>query len=271
MSRTGTGAPAAGSGRAATRPRWHRPAVVAAGVVVVLLGLVVAADVVVARQVRGRIVASLRCATGTADLTPDVSLGGTPVLLQLLSGHLGRVSVSGVPSSALGDGATGQELPVTGDVDLILSDVTPGRPPSIGAATATVTVDWDALTDRLTEAAPALDGATLGEQAGMLAVRPTRQVMGRSVQLLMSLSTEKSSLVLTPTTVVIGDRRIQASLLTGLLGESGADDQLAPRTVDLDLPEGAALVSAGVSADGLVVGTSVDVAAFRGTGSGPAC
>lgn len=255
--------------------------VAAAAGLVLLLASTVTADLLVSARVKDRLTGALRCVSGDDSLDPDISLGRTPVLLQLVTGEISTIHITGLSAQALrsstadptdrtdltdltdqdetagsGDSAaSGGELLDAADLALTLHHVSPGTPVSIGSAVASATVGWDALTDRLTSTTADLDGAELGADDGMIAVTLARQVMGQSLEVLMSVAVEDSALELTPQTVVIGQRRIQASLLSGLVGGLGNGDQnpLEARTVDLDLPDGATLRSAEVGSDGLTV------------------
>lgn len=134
---------------------------------------------------------------------------------------------------------------------------------------ASTTVAWDVVTDRLGSAADGLSGATLGEEDGLLAVTLTQSVLGQPVKVLMSPKTDGDSLVVTPETVVLGNRQLQASLLSGLAGGLGGlngrtgENLLEPRTVKLDLPKGASLAAVAVRPDGLAVDLTIDPAALR--------
>lgn len=129
------------------------------------------------------------------------------MLLQLATGSIGEVRISGVPMAALGTAGA-----LAGDLDLTLHEVEVGRPPTIGSMDASVTVGWDALAERL---GSTLAGATLGEQDGKVAVTLTQQMMGQPLRVLMGLAVEEGSLVMTPETVAVGERQFQASLSPG--------------------------------------------------------
>lgn len=233
--------------------RGRRKVIAGSVLAAVLLTLSVTADVVVTRQAESRIARALGCATGNDSLSPEVSLGRTPVLLQLLTGDLDQVKVSGLVLDA---------LPV-GELDVTLHGVEPGKPPSVESMEVSATAGWDSVTERMGEA---FAGAGLGERDGKMALTLQRQMMGRPVQVLLGLSSDGGSLVATPETIVLGDRRIQASLLAGMIGE-GEANPLEARTVDLDLPDGASISSVAVTPEGLAVDLAVTPGALGG-GSG---
>ncbi|GAB3279704.1 hypothetical protein [Kineosporia babensis] len=182
--------------------------VIAAATLVMLIALITA-EFVVAHQVRSRITEALSCAADGA-ATPEVSLGHTPVLLELATGGLGPV---------------------------------------------TLTFDYDSVAERIGAQVQALSGATLGEQDGLLTITLQEQMLGRPLKVLLDLTTDGSSLVLTPQSLVIGDRQVQAALLQRLTGEQ---DALEPRTFDPELPEGVSLEKVSATSDGLAVTVAID-------------
>lgn len=284
------------------RPPRPRPAVGAAGSVrgaryrrrvlayllgglLVLLVVLAAADLLIERRAKDRMTDALRCISGDSSLDPDISLGGTPVLVQAISGRFATIRVADVPATALlpapdetsdtggdngNDTGTIRDLLAGQSVDLTLHDVGLGSPASIGSVTASDTIGWDILTETLGSAGN-LGGATLGEQDGQLAVTLAQQVMGQPLEILMTVTADGSAVVLTPETVVLGSRQVRATLLSGLVGGLGNGDQnpLEPRTVDLDLPDGANLSAASVESGGLRVDLAMTSAGLAGaTGSG---
>ncbi|MBT0773997.1 DUF2993 domain-containing protein [Kineosporia sp. J2-2] len=258
---------------------WRRPVLVTVVVLVLLIALTAVADVVIARRAESRITTALRCATGDDSIAPELSLGRTPVLLQLVSGSFGTVTIDGLPVSSISTAGRAADLLGAGEVDLTLHDVGPGRPVTVGSATASATIGWDALTERLgsagdaeDDAAQALSGATFGWQDGLLAVTLQQRMLGAPLTVLMRLEVDGTSLTLTPETVAVGDRLVQASLLAGLAGRlgTGAGNPLDPRTVDLDLPEGVTLqaVSGGDAGLGVDLAVAPDALGKRGNGGG---
>jgi hypothetical protein len=235
--------------------------IIVATVLALLVALGVATDVFLTRRVEHRLTEALRCVTGDESLSPGVSLGSTPLLLQMVSGKLDTVDITGIPA----DDLASKKLLGSGDIDLTLHGVHAGKPPSIGSMDASATVGWDAVTDRLRSAADGLSGATVGEQDGLLAVTLTQQLLGQPVKVLMSAKTDGGSLVALET-VVLGNRQLQASLLSGLAGglegSGTGQNPLEPRTLDLDLPAGASLSSVEVRPEGLAVDLAITPAAL---------
>ncbi len=244
--------------------RRRRVVVIVATALTLLVAVGVVSDVVLTHRVEHRLTEAMRCVTGDDSLNPGVSLGSTPLLLQMASGKLSKVGITGLPMDSLGAGSLG-----SGDVDLTLHNVDVGKPPKIESVDASTTVAWDAVTDRLGSADGGLSGATLGEQDGLLAVTLTQQLLGQPVKVLMSATMDGDALVITPETVVLGNRQLQASLLSGLSGGLGGfgggagENPLKSRTVKLDLPKGASLSSVAVRPTGLAVDLTIAPTALR--------
>ncbi|GLY31544.1 LmeA family phospholipid-binding protein [Kineosporia sp. NBRC 101731] len=269
--------------RRQTWGRISRRRVMAALTVVVLLvvGMVVG-NIFLTSRLQDRVRAQMRCVSGDDSISPTVSTGSKPLLLDLVSGTIGTVTISGFPASGLGvENKDGQARAagMLGDSDLTLTlhDVGLRGDRTPTSAEVSATVSWSAISDRLSQAGQADDGddsgqavanmlagAKISERDGQLAVTLPQQMAGQSVQVLMVLAVSEGDLTLTPETVVIGQRAIRASLLAGFAGAgaggagSGIAKALQPRTMDLDLPDNVSLQSAEATPEGLAVKLGVD-------------
>jgi len=134
--------------------------------VVAVVGLsAVVSDVAVRHAVGSRIAAA---AANRLRTTPAVDVGGGPILLQVIGGQLGRVSLS----------ATGAGLGPLRDVDLTVALTgihlrRGGRPVSIGHATVTVVVSRSELAGLIGISTPARAGRGLPFGLTVTGVHPT--------------------------------------------------------------------------------------------------
>ncbi|MBT0773759.1 DUF2993 domain-containing protein [Kineosporia sp. J2-2] len=260
--------------------RWFRRrwVTVTAGLLILVLVLAVIADVALTRYVKHGVVQALRCATGDGELTPDVSLGGPPVLVELATGELDQVTISGLSTTSVRSldgrdaraGSSSSTIP-PGQLTVTLRGLGLDDPPSVRSAQASVLMRWDGLAGIAGSATSELAGATLGAQDGLLAVTLKDELAGEPVKVLAALEAGGDTMTVTPESVVIGGRTVGLGLVSLFAGDLLKNDdgtsRLAPRTVDLDLPDGTSLRSVAVRPGGLAMDLSVDPSTIRDNAS----
>jgi hypothetical protein len=210
--------------------RWLLAPIIIAAV------LFVVANLVVQRVAESKIASTLQ-STFHLSARPSVSIGGFPIIANILSGHLPRVSFS-APT------ATFQGLTVT-DIDVTLIDVTAGGgflhggPLTIKVAAGTIR---GMATDASVNAYLKDHGqnATIAFRPGRATVRAVRSFLGRPRTLVATgtVSREGSSLVFRPTSVTVDGRAPPP-------GTEGLAEQKA--TIRVQLPK----LPGGISSYGL--------------------
>lgn len=249
------------------RRRW----VIVAGIcVLTLVVLAGVTNLLVTGYVRDSVVKVLRCATGDETISPEVTLGEKPVLIDLASREMDQITISGL-SPAVMSSLTSRTLPA-GDLSITLKGVGLGDPPSMKSAQAAVQLPWDAVTSLAVSSSPKdLTGASLAEEDGLLSVALPEDVGGRPLRVLVALEPDGTSLKVTPEAVVVGGRRIGIGLVSLLAGDLLKDEnnqsRLEPRTVDLELPRGARLAGVEARPEGLGLDLDIDPALVREQGA----
>jgi len=210
--------------------RWLLAPIIIAAV------LFVVANLVVQRVAESKIASTLQ-STFHLSARPSVSIGGFPIIANILSGHLPRVSFSAST-------ATFQGLTVT-DINVTLIDVTAGGgflhggPLTIKAAAGTIR---GMATDASVNAYLKDHGqnATIAFRPGRATVRAVRSFLGRPRTLVATgtVSREGSSLVFRPTSVTVDGRALPQ-------GTEGLAEQKA--TIRVQLPK----LPGGISSYGL--------------------
>ncbi|MCE0540036.1 DUF2993 domain-containing protein [Kineosporia rhizophila] len=269
-----------GQGRPPRRRNRRRLVLISALTCVVLLvALAVVANLVLTQYVKDGVVQALRCATGDDTITPKVSLGERPMLVELAAREVEQVTISGLAPDSMQpaeEDAAVEASPVAGgELSITLHGLGLGDPPTLKSAEAAVSLPWDSLAGAL--AAPAegsaddLAGATLGEQDGLLAVTLPEDVAGQPLQVLVSLEPDGKQMTVTPQSIVIGGRTIGVGLISlfagDLLNDENGESQLKPRSVDLDLPEGATLEKVRVQSQGLALDLAIDPSMVQENGA----
>jgi len=255
-----------------TGRRWPRRLVAGGAAAVAVVTLLVAADVVLTRSVRSGVVRVLQCLGGGDPGDPQVSVDG-PVLVDLVGREIDEITVRGLSPTVLeraaqggSTGTSAAALTADADITLTLHGVSIGDPPTLRSAEVMVGLPWDTLTTTLADSwsDPAADPQIVGlaEQDGLLAVRLDEQVAGAPVTVLVSLEPDGGRVTATPRSVVLDGRTIGVGLLSllggDLLRNADGSDRLAPRTVDLELPDGVSLSAVTVRPDGLEADLSID-------------
>lgn len=238
--------------------------------VLALVALAGVTNLLVTGYVKDSVVKVLRCATGDEAITPEVTLGDKPMLVDLASRDVDRITISGLSPAVMA--TTPLSGFPDGDLSITLNGVGLGSPPSMKSAQASVQLPWDAVTPLAVASSPEdLTGASLGEEDGLLSVALPEDVGGRPLQVLVALEPDGTSLKVTPEAVVVGGRRIGIGLVSLLAGDLLKDEnnqsRLEPRTVDLELPRGATLAGVEARPEGLGLDLDIDPALVREQGA----
>jgi hypothetical protein len=229
----------------------------------VLVGVLVAADRIAAGVAGARIASRVRTSEGLAT-TPDVSIRGFPFLTQVVTGHYGDISVTA--HGLRRDGLLLQQVQVSlRGVRVRLGDVASGSLPDIPVdrGTAAVSVTYPDLNSYLADRR-----LTVGDAGGALRVTGsvTVPVLGRvSLSAPLRLSASGETLTLVPEAVhsVAGvlpspARAIAVELLTIRVSLHG-------------LPFGVRLDQAQVTPDGLRIAASARDITLPSTGTTNGC
>jgi hypothetical protein len=221
--------------------RWLLAPIIVAAV------LFVVANIVVQHIAESKIASTLQ-STFHLSARPSVSIGGFPIIVSILSGHVSRVSFS-APS------ATFQGLTVT-DVNVTLIDVTADGGFLRGGRLA-IKVGGGTIRARAADAAVNAylkdhgQNATIAFHPGRATVRAVRSFLGRPRTLVATgtVSREGSLLVFRPTSVTVDGRAPPPG--TGTLAEQKTAIRVQlPKlpggisSYDIKAVEGAASVSA---------------------------
>ncbi|GAB3268871.1 hypothetical protein GCM10027456_54710 [Kineosporia babensis] len=235
--------------------------------VVLLVALTVAANVGLTRYVKNSVVEALRCVSGDDTITPTVTLGERPLLVDLAGQEVSQIRISDLSASSMQTvaGSDGPELNGAAlSITLRGLGVGLGERPTVKSAEASVSLPWDSLDSALAAEAPSDDlvGATLSEEDGLLALTLPDGVAGQSVKVLVRLEPEGTQLSATPESIVIGGRKVGVGLISllggGLLRDENGQSQLQPRTIDPHLPEGTSLEEIRVQSEGLNLKLAID-------------
>jgi hypothetical protein len=265
--------PAPAAEPAAAPPKKRRGWIIALIVVGVLVVLAIVAFVIAeslakdyARDyVRARVVEALQL---PADARVDVDLGGGSIIVQALAGRVDTVDVA-VPDVALGQLSGG--LTLHGE----------GVPLDATAPVASLTVDFSVDADDLAALSGGADVAapTFAFVDGEVALSSSIDLFGASIPLGFTMvpSAEAGDLVLTPTSISIGDEVFEAGVDDGsFLGQIAAAF-LQPQTLCIagSVPQALTLEEAAVTGEQLVLTFDGDGAALGGpefstTGTCPA-
>ena len=210
--------------------RWLLAPVIIAAVLFVVVNLVV-------QHIAESKIASTLQSTFHLSARPSVSIGGFPIIPNILSGHLPRVSFS-APT------ATFQGLTVT-DINVTLIDVSAGGG-FLHGGPLTIKVATGTIRGRATDASVNAylkdhgQNATIAFRSGRATVRTVRSFLGRPRMLVASgtVSREGSSLVFRPTSVTVDGRAPPP-------GTEGLAEQKA--TIRVQLPK----LPGGISSYGL--------------------
>ncbi|MFB3977599.1 LmeA family phospholipid-binding protein [Microbacterium proteolyticum] len=237
----------------ATRPRRRTGRVIAvvAIVIVLIAGLLVAAEVIARSAVSNTVRSLVVTQVGLpADQQVDVEVPGI-VLPQLIAGRLTQVAVS-APDVALG--------PLTGDVRVDLQDVpVAGDAPAAGGS-ASVRLDPDQLRSLLTQI-PDFPASTVGVAAPDLTLSTELSVFGIPIPVGISATpgAAEGDLTLTPTSFELGGNRVDADTLRGQLG-GVADGALQTWSLCIAdrLPAGLTLSAVNVQGQDVVASFDVD-------------
>lgn len=237
----------------AARPRRRtgRTIAIVAIIVVVIAGLLVAAEVIARSAVTNTVRSLVVQQVGLpADQQVDVEVPGI-VLPQLVAGRLGEVVVS-APDVALG--------PLTGDVRVDLQDVpVAGGSPAAGGS-ASVRLDPDQLRALLSQI-PDFPAETIGTAAPDLTLSTQLSVFGIAIPVGVSVTpgAAEGDLTLTPTSFELGGNRVDADTLRGQVG-GVADGVLRTWSLCIAdrLPAGLALTSVSVQGADVVATFDID-------------
>ena len=237
----------------ATRPRRRTGRVIAviAIVIVLITGLLVAAEVIARSAVSNTVRSLVVTQVGLpADQQVDVEVPGI-VLPQLIAGRLSQVAVS-APDVALG--------PLTGDVRVDLQDVpVAGDAPAAGGS-ASVRLDPDQLRPLLAQI-PDFPASTVGVAAPDLTLSTELSVFGIPIPVGISATpgAAEGDLTLTPTSFELGGNRVDADTLRGQLG-GVADGALQTWSLCIAdrLPAGLTLSAVNVQGQDVVASFDVD-------------
>jgi hypothetical protein len=224
-------------------------------VLLILVGLVVAADRIVEKVAEQRLVAAVtdeaKARGVTADST-DVTIGGFPFLTQVLRGRYDEITID-MRNAHSGDLRVEQLLVTATGVDADTADLLNGTPKATAdRVTGTAVIDYDALPKLLDYAGVGVRGATFARASDGVRVRGTVTLAGQTVPL---AATAKFTVKDGKLSVKVSEAQIEGVTLSPAL--QGPLDRLQARMsfpVDLPtMPFGMKLDSVRAQENGLAV------------------
>jgi hypothetical protein len=204
-------------------------------VLLILVGLLVAADRIGEKVAEQRLVAAVTDQAGargvTADST-DVTIGGFPFLTQVLRGKYDEITID-MRNARSGELRVGQLLVTAFGVEADTAELINGQPKATAdRVTGTAVIDWDDLPKLLDYAGLGVGDAKFARAGDGVRIRGTARLAGQSLPLAATATfTVKDGKL----SVKVSDAEIEGVALNPAL-QSALDNLQRKLSIPVDLP-----------------------------------